>query len=458
MRPITELHVDVDSEGSLLSGLTPMQGLTSLRVGRASQQWLEGGAGASRLASAFPHLQRLDVWVRQTKGEWDEGEELEDEGDRAAAAAGLLCLFQAIAASPLQVLSLSSPQLAALDAAAMAQIARLHQLRELTLSALCQRGQPMVLEGSHLFAAWTAGCLSCLRGLTLESVLLTPESTLAVVSAAPRLRQFDLSWGISLSCHPAIICAIVAGCCAEIEKIYIDAGCCGEWGDVQAADITAAYAAALSATSRNMEYRPFSQLHQLHLKMCTCAPPSVWHALLRLLRTAEELRSVVHLSSDDPLSISALANLPSLSALDGSCEWPLSFPVFVHQVEGRTPPRTWLDIPPEKRCGCNSRGLCPSGGALLELSAGGLSSRSYSPSFLLRPDADLFAAYQRSLSADHQAVLARWAAGDFLADDGLIRALERPEQDCPNYHHPRCPHGHRFGKLLGDGADDSGCC
>ena len=48
---------------------------------------------------------------------------------------------------------------------------------------------------------------------------------------------------------------------------------------------------------------------------------------------------------------------------------------------------------------------------------------------LLRPRSDLFAAYQRSLSAEHQTVLARWARGDFQAGDEQLSAADIPIDD-----------------------------
>ena len=44
----------------------------------------------------------------------------------------------------------------------------------------------------------------------------------------------------------------------------------------------------------------------------------------------------------------------------------------------------------------------------------------------LRPHSDLLPTYQRSLSAEQQAVLARWASGDFHANDGQVKAAEGP--------------------------------
>ena len=48
----------------------------------------------------------------------------------------------------------------------------------------------------------------------------------------------------------------------------------------------------------------------------------------------------------------------------------------------------------------------------------------------LGPRSDLFTAYQRSFSDEHQAVLARWAAGDFRAGDGRLSAAESPLERC----------------------------
>ena len=363
VRPTTELSLEVATQADVFAAAALMQGLTSLKVSRANSRWLDGWADAQRLPSAFAQLQYLDVSVRMEDEEWAERKEAVEEMDRPAVAAGLASFLQAMAARPLQALSLSAPQLVALDAAVLAQFARLHRLRELTLSAL-HPDELMHWDESSLFASWTAGCLPCLRSLALQTVQLTAGAMVTVASAAPRLRKLELSdqfEDAKLSCHPAVICAIIGGCCAEIETLHIYAQCWGEWASVQAADVAAAYQSALAATGREEGYRPFTQLRQLHLKMCTCAPPSVWHALLALMRAAGELRSLVHVTSDDPLSVSALAYLPSLTELSGSCQWPLSFPVFVHRVEGRAPPRSYLDTPLEQQCSCTRHGRADRG-------------------------------------------------------------------------------------------------
>ena len=58
-------------------------------------------------------------------------------------------------------------------------------------------------------------------------------------------------------------------------------------------------------------------------------------------------------------------------------------------------------------------------------------------------------AFQRSLSDEHQAVLARWAAGDFRAGDEHLSAAESElllddEEDVDEAGRRPCPHPHQF--------------
>ena len=103
------------------------------------------------------------------------------------------------------------------------------------------------------------------------------------------------------------------------------------WRAVQAADITAAYQSAVAAAGRGVGYKPFTCLEDAVVGMCWCTLPSVWHALLSLMRSATHLRSLSRFSSDDPLVVSALGYLPSLNSLHAECRSPASLVTFMEQ-------------------------------------------------------------------------------------------------------------------------------
>ena len=81
---------------------------------------------------------------------------------------------------------------------------------------------------------------------------------------------------------------------------------------------------------------PLTQLTALYVKMCWCTPPSVWHALLLLLRSAAHLHCVLRLLSNDPLVIAALGYLPCITALGTESLWPLSFATFTEAQSERS--------------------------------------------------------------------------------------------------------------------------
>jgi len=291
----------------------------------------------------------------------------------------------------------------------MAELARFTQLREFSLA------MPAIAVWTDwsdpaLFAAFTACCLPNLRHLQLHGARLSEASMAAIASAVPQLRTFDFS-RCELSCHPAVVCAVLGGYCEHIERVSGRGKRRHEWRGVQAADIIAAYESAVASAGRGDGYRPFTQLRDLCIDMCWCTPPPVWHAFLSLLRHAAHLLCVAKLVSDDPLSFSALSYLPSLALLGSSCLWPLSFAQLMErrsELSGRYYYLASQEVGGEE---C----VAP---ATLELTA-----EAVRQSIRLRPNSDLFVALQRSLSADHQATLARWTAGNFHRSDAYLTAV-----------------------------------
>ena len=209
---------------------------------------------------------------------------------------------------------------------------------------------------------------------------------------------------------------------------------------MQAADITAACQSALTAAGRSAQYRPFTQLRHLRTPMCWCTSPSVWHALLSLLRWAVHVHSVSYLSSNDPLVVSALGYLPSLAALGSQCLWPESFTNLIDQKIGQTTRYRFLASRAVSGDVCYG---CPRQGGAFGLSS---SEDLYHRELyvLLRPGADLFAAYRCSLGAEWQTLLARWARGEFNAADAQLSAAESPIMQCQPLLAQHCAHAHEF--------------
>lgn len=226
----------------------------------------------------------------------------------------------------------------------------------------------------------------------------------AIVSAVPHLRAFDML--CESTCHPAFSCAIVGCYCQHIEEVSVEDARHHEWKNAHTADITAAYQSAVAATGRGGGYRPFTQLCRLNVSMCCCTPPSVWHALLSLLRHAVYWHCAARLASNDPLAFLALSYLPSLTTLVGDCLWPLSFANFMQQPNEQNGRYRYLashEVSGEE---------CVAPAHIVELT----DSAEVGQRFVrLRPDSDLFSAYSHSLRPIHWSAVARWAAGDFQA-------------------------------------------
>ena len=330
----------------------------------------------------------------------------------------------------------------------------LPQLRSLAISTGIRARQACAdWTDAALFASFTPGCLSHILDIKLGSVKLRAEAVVAIASAAPHLASFSLE-NAEISCHPAVVCATIGGYCEHIHSLNVSDALRHTWGDVQAAEVIGAYRSAVAAARRSDGYRPFTQLSQLCMPMCWCTPPSVWHALLSLMRHASRVECVAKLASNDPLVVCALAHLPSINSLGGDCLWSRSFVKLMERQSEHAGRHHYLACPElagreEKDCVGDKIDFKLTWWA--ELAEG-------ERAVALRPHRDFFTAYQRSLSADQQAVLARWAAGDFRPGDGLIRAVESlvETHDEDEEDHQPCSHPHllhvRYAK--GTDADD----
>ena len=152
----------------------------------------------------------------------------------------------------------------------------------------------------------------------------------------------------------------------------------------------------------------------------------MWHALLLLLQHAIRLHCVSLFISNEPLVVCALSRLLSITSLGVGCRWPLSFAAFIaRQSEHIT---------------CNNSSASDEfkdkprvphpGQEVIQLTDGLTEAEMYG-TLKLRPHSHLFAAYQRSLSDQQQAVLARWAAGSFRSGDEQVSAAESSTVSLP---------------------------
>ena len=402
-RPITWLHLRPPKRaGPFLAAVALLPSLATLHIDNASLGWLREWTEIAKMSDVFLQLNRCIINSRRYDASGD-----------AAGRLDVLLFLQSVAASPLRLIDIDVRSHTTFDAAALAQLARCHQLRSLGISVESfEASEWMDWRDGALFAAFTAGCLSNLRHVTLSRFKLSAASLIAIASAAPQLHVF-LLYSVELSCHPAVVCAVFGGYCAHIEHVTIsDDERRHVWRDVHAADVVNAYQSAVAATGRGSSYTPYTELRSLCVPMCWCTPPSVWHALLSLLRHAEHIQRA-ELGNNDPLAISALAYLPSLTCV-GPCAWPLSAVTFVQR---RLKQSEQFHLNPNRDlCGRRQQ-------SLLRLHDSE-HRYGYGLHVLLRPHSDLFAAFQRSFSDEQQTVLARWAAGDFRAGDEQVSAAE----------------------------------
>ena len=310
-RPIERLKLDIGTGNEVFTAAALFQGLIGLQLTQAKGDWLEWWTRTAELSGAFSQLQECVVHPHYS--------ERAHRSSRAAVGRDLQLFLQLMTARPLQQLNIRFGEHVVFGMEAMHELAQFKQLREFDCDFFGWTGADTRMEWTDpaLFSSLVPNCLPCLRSIVLQAVSLSAESVVAIASAAPQLRVLNLSF-TTLTCHPAIICAILGGYCSEVVELVIDEARWSEDGhvrarrDAEAADVVRAYQSAVAGAGRGEDFKPFVQLRQLHIVMCSCTPPSMWHALLSLLRCAVHLRCLCGLSSNDSLSISALGYLPTL--------------------------------------------------------------------------------------------------------------------------------------------------
>ena len=440
VRPMTELSLALPIAIDTIASIALMRELTSLELNGVPHGWLGDWTRREEMQSAFPLLQQLTVATH-----WQ-------SSDQQARNMSPFC--QWVASCPIQLLRLTTGESVMFDAAAMSALASCHQLRELQLCASMDNTcEPTDWSDAVLLAAFTFSCLPYLCVVELRSVKLSAGSVAAIASAALGLRQLDVS--CELSCHPAVVCAIVGGYCEHIEKVRIDQESHVEWSGVHVGDISGVYQSAVAAAGRGSGYRPFTRIRHLSLNMCWCTPPPVWHALLPMLRHATHLSCLCLFASHDPLIVAALAHLSSITSLSHNCQWPLSFATLMERRSERSGRYRYV----------TSRGLtdqfgppCPGREPTLELIDFAVKGQ-WEGYIGLRPHCSLFTAYQRSLSDEQQAVLARWTAGDFHTGDEQLRSADGPLTTHETHGQTAaererfCPHSHNLHSWCGEAAE-----
>ena len=416
-RPITRLALHLSVAVSVVAAAALLLDLADLQLDKVSGGWLRGWRSVE--SSAFSRLQKCVVHSR--------GYELHDTGD------DMLPFLQSMAAAPLQRLHIDVGQRVTLSLAVIAEVARLSLLEELTLDNRGHGGEGKWMDWTQeaLFVPFSAGCLSRLRTFHLDNSIVSAAFVVAISAAAPNLRSFKLNRRCELTCHPAVVFAIVGGYCEHIELIFVhDRNWNGHrWSSAPAAQVTRAYQAAVAAAGRGSEYKPFTELGRLHVTMCWCTHASVWHALLSLLRHARRLRCLAELRTDDPLAISALSHLPCLSRLSAQCYYPKAFTSFLATSTERTSRRRYQ---PGRRLSSKEVTFCQSYETCFRLveewEQDGHPHIDYHNSYResLLPHTRLFADFQATLSDEQQAVLARWARHEWAAGDEQLYVAELP--------------------------------
>ena len=220
-----------------------------------------------------------------------------------------------------------------------------------------------------------------------------------------------------------------------------------------ASGVVGAYQSPVTAAGRSDVYRPFLRLNTVVATMCwRCTPPAVWHALLSLLRYASAIHCVSRVLTNDPLIVASLSHLPSIATLSSDCLWPASFATFIEQRNEETGQYRYLEEPVMGY----ERHRCPGKEMMLELSDIAEGGDIGGP-VLLRT-LGLFTAYQRSLTADLQAALARWVTGDFRDGDEQLSAAESASVQCDEEEgdadEQSCRHPHLFSTRYTDDSED----
>jgi hypothetical protein len=245
--------------------------------------------------------------------------------------------------------------------------------------------------------------LSSLVAINLQTVKMSAESMMVIGAAVPNVKRFGLHAAV-LTCHPAVMCAIIGGLCADITHLTVNDECCHTWRNVEAEDMAASHRRALQAADRSPGYATFTQLSQLSVMMCWCTSPAAWHATMALFKSATKLKTVTSLASHDPLIIVSLAYLPFLSALgaeSADCLWANSFAMFMKRKSKRTVKSRYLAA---KDVSGYARSGCPRDGSSFKLSQF-TKDGEMGACVQVRPRSAIFPNYERTLSVEHQAVL-----------------------------------------------------
>ena len=434
-RPVQWLTFKQTVTNSVFAAAAPMSGLIRLLIHGAAFGWLQEWSREQAMLSAFPLLEECTIYINYFRR--PDEERVMNNTLSHCDVSNVLPFFQSMARRPIQLLSLEIDDRVTFNAPVIAELTRCHQLRDLYIGGhdrqMCMDWHSAVLDRS------AAGCLPCLRRFGLRYARLSAGSIATIAAAAPQLQRVHLD-EVELTCHPAIVYAILGGYCEHIEDVDVLLSDNHVSTDVKAADVIAAYQSAVAAAEHIDGYKPFTRVRSLQVTMCWCTPASVWHALLSLLRHATRLCCVAVLAVHDPLVIGALTYLPSLTSFAGMCcLWPEPFVQLMVLRNERTGRYRYVkndELSGSAITGCAMR--CPT----LWLTE---SRPAAPPSIGLRPHSNLFTASQHLLSADLQAVLVRWAKGDFRAGDELLTSSDSPlltRNECADGpQHCSHPHG-----------------
>lgn len=445
VRPVEQLTLHVTTSSAALVATTGLPQLTRLHVSRVQPGWLKQWTTPAGVVPV-QQLQHLELDVVS-------GNRSEHYVNRPVVLSDVLPFLQSIAAAPLQLLDVNFGGRVRFDVAAMNVLAGWQQLRELYISAddglWRWRWQWMDWTDPALFDGFSRACLPHLRTVKLDTMTLGVEGVAAIASAAPQLQTFATG-SVDLTCHPAVVCAVIGGYCEHVEVLDFMHDGCHDWRNVQAAIISGAYHSAMTAAGQGCQFRPFTRLRTLHTTMGWSTPPAVWYALLSLMKWAVNLRVVSDLQTTDPLIVAALGYLPSITSLSVRCWWPFSFATFMQQRSEQTGRYRYLA---SQAVSGEEINRCPGRLAVFKLSECAERGEQTTDLIELSSNSHLFPHYQHSLSDEHQAVLTRWASGDFRADDERLSAAESPSVECEEYgptaagaqdcHHPHTFHSCR---------------
>ena len=189
-RPMKQLAVDFDTELDAFAAASLMP-LTRLRSRRTLPQWLQHWTRSLEdIMSTCPLLRQCSLAAAESAFPLlEECIVHTEEYEEQAPARDVLPFLQSVANPPLRLLDIRTGEQVTFTAAAMSQLARCSQLRELyiQLGAWVDEAEWMDWTDPALFASVTAGCFPCLQSIKLQQVKLSADAVSAVASAAPQL-------------------------------------------------------------------------------------------------------------------------------------------------------------------------------------------------------------------------------------------------------------------------------